>query len=98
MKPVPFDPGWRYPALLWIHGGPHREFSELYWHEAQVETAAGYAIIYINPRGSQGYGEAFSRASVGDWGGEDFAALMAASTKRSVASHSSTAVASACSV
>src|SRR5207249_8562063 len=47
MKPVPFDPAKRYPALLWIHGGPHREFSDTYWHEAQVEAAAGYALIYV---------------------------------------------------
>lgn len=76
MTPVPFDPTRRYPALLWIHGGPHREFAEQYSHEAQVEAAARYAVIYVNPRGSQGYGEAFSRASVGDLGGEDFADLM----------------------
>src|SRR5207249_12102912 len=76
IKPVPFDPAKRYPALLWIHGGPHREFADTYWHEAQVEAAAGYALIYMNPRGSQGYGEGFSRASIGDWGGGDFADLM----------------------
>jgi len=76
MKPVPFDPAKRYPGLLWIHGGPHREFADTYWHEAQVEAAAGYALIYMNPRGSQGYGEGFSRASIGDWGGGDFADLM----------------------
>ena len=77
MRPAGFDPGRRYPGLLWIHGGPHREFSEYYWHEGQVEAGAGYAIVLINPRGSQGYGEAFSRACTGDWGGEDFADLMA---------------------
>jgi len=77
LKPPSFDPATRYPALLWIHGGPHREFTDVYWHEAQVEAAAGYVVIYFNPRGSQGYGEAFSRACTGDWGGEDFADLMA---------------------
>jgi dipeptidyl aminopeptidase/acylaminoacyl peptidase len=77
MRPVPFDPTRRYPALLWIHGGPHREYNELYSHEFQLQAAAGYAIVYLNPRGSQGYGEAFSRACVGDWGGEDYADLMA---------------------
>jgi len=77
MRPVPFDATKRYPGLLWIHGGPHREFADIYWHEAQVEAAVGYALIYVNPRGSQGYGEKFSRACVGDWGGGDFADLMA---------------------
>ena len=53
MRPPSFDATKRYPALLWIHGGPHREFSDLYWHEAQVEAAAGYVLIYLNPHGSQ---------------------------------------------
>ena len=77
LKPVPFDASRRHPGLLWIHGGPHREFSEGFWLEAQIAAAAGYAVIYLNPRGSQGYGERFSRAVVGDWGGGDFEDLMA---------------------
>jgi len=77
MKPFDFDPGKRYPALLWIHGGPHREFGYYYSHEFQVDAGAGYVLIYTNPRGSQGYGEAFSRACVGDWGGGDFRDIMA---------------------
>ena len=77
MKPSDFDPSKRYPALLWIHGGPHREFGYYYSHEFQVDTGAGYVLIYTNPRGSQGYGEAFSRACVGDWGGGDFRDIMA---------------------
>ena len=35
-------------------------------------------VIYANPRGSQGYGEAFTRAVIRDWGGGDFADVMAA--------------------
>ncbi|MGH2348522.1 MAG: S9 family peptidase [bacterium] len=77
LPPAGVVPGRRYPALLWIHGGPHREFSTLWWNEGQFEAGAGYAVIYTNPRGSQGYGEAFSRAVVGDWGGADYADLMA---------------------
>jgi dipeptidyl aminopeptidase/acylaminoacyl peptidase len=77
LPPALLEAGKRYPALLWIHGGPHREFSNLWWNEGQIEAGAGYAVIYTNPRGSQGYGEAFSRAVVGDWGGVDYADLMA---------------------
>jgi dipeptidyl aminopeptidase/acylaminoacyl peptidase len=77
LRPVGFDPARRYPSLLWIHGGPHREFADLYSHEFQVYAGAGYAVVYTNPRGSHGYGEAFSRAVVGDWGGVDFADIMA---------------------
>jgi dipeptidyl aminopeptidase/acylaminoacyl peptidase len=76
-KPVPFDASQRYPGLLWIHGGPHREFTDAFWLDDQIAAGAGYAVIYINPRGSQGYGERFSRAVVGDWGGGDFEDLMA---------------------
>ncbi|MGH7278998.1 MAG: S9 family peptidase, partial [Candidatus Rokuibacteriota bacterium] len=76
LPPARRDTGTRYPALLWIHGGPHREFSNLWWMEGQIEAGAGYAVIYTNPRGSQGYGEEFSRAVVGDWGGADYADLM----------------------
>jgi dipeptidyl aminopeptidase/acylaminoacyl peptidase len=77
LPPAQREAGKRYPALLAIHGGPHREFSNLWWNEGQIEAGAGYAVIYTNPRGSQGYGEAFSRAVVGDWGGVDYADLMA---------------------
>lgn len=77
MKPVGLHPGKRSPALLWIHGGPHGEFGNYFSHEFQVYAGTGYAVIYTNPRGSQGYGEAFSRAVVGDWGGGDFADIMA---------------------
>ena len=77
MKPFGFDPAKRYPALLWIHGGPHREFGDSYSHEFQVTAGAGFVVIYTNPRGSQGYGEKFSRACVGDWGGGDFDDIMA---------------------
>lgn len=43
----------------------------------QVEAAHGYAVLYINPRGSAGYGQAFSDGCVNDWGGGDYKDLMA---------------------
>jgi len=42
-----------------------------------VYVGAGYAVVYVNPRGSRGYSEAFARAVVGDWGGGDYADVMA---------------------
>ena len=53
MKPAGFDPAKRYPGQLWIHGGPHREYTELFWLEGQIEAGAGYAVIYMNPRASR---------------------------------------------
>src|SRR5262249_6312637 len=77
MRPAGFDPGRRYPALLTIHGGPHASYGNGFFDEFQVYAGAGYAVIYANPRGSQGYGEAFAQAVVGDWGGGDYADVMA---------------------
>jgi dipeptidyl aminopeptidase/acylaminoacyl peptidase len=77
MQPYGYEPGQRYPALLHIHGGPHTQYGHNFFDEFQVYAGAGYAVIYINPRGSQGYGEAFTRAVHGDWGGGDFADIMA---------------------
>jgi dipeptidyl aminopeptidase/acylaminoacyl peptidase len=76
MKPYGYEPGQRYPALLHIHGGPHTQYGHNFFDEFQVYAGAGYAVIYTNPRGSQGYGEAFTRAVHGDWGGGDFADMM----------------------
>ena len=77
MKPVGWTEGARYAGLLNIHGGPHAQYGWTFFDEFQVQAAAGYAVIYTNPRGSQGYGERFTRAVVGDWGGGDFADVMA---------------------
>jgi dipeptidyl aminopeptidase/acylaminoacyl peptidase len=76
MRPFGFAPGQRYPALLNIHGGPHTQYGHNFFDEFQVYAGAGYAVIYTNPRGSQGYGEEFTRAVIGDWGGGDFADVM----------------------
>jgi dipeptidyl aminopeptidase/acylaminoacyl peptidase len=77
MRPFGWKPGVRYPALLNIHGGPHTQYGHSFFDEFQVYAGAGYAVIYTNPRGSQGYGEEFTRAVIGDWGGGDFSDVMA---------------------
>jgi len=77
MRPADFDSGRRYPALLSIHGGPHAQYGNGFFDEFQVYAGAGYVVIYTNPRGSQGYGEAFAQAVIGDWGGGDYADVMA---------------------
>ncbi len=71
VKPPDFDPGKRYPAILRIHGGPHSTYGDLLNHYVQVLAAHGFVVVWTNPRGSGGYGEAFTRAVVQDWGGKD---------------------------
>src|SRR5579863_978679 len=56
-----------HPCVLEIHGGPHFAYGESFVFEFQLLAAAGYDVVFSNPRGSQGYGEHFVRAVVGDW-------------------------------
>jgi dipeptidyl aminopeptidase/acylaminoacyl peptidase len=78
MKPVGYVEGQRYPTVLEIHGGPHGMYGNAYFHEFQVLAAAGYAVVYCNPRGSQGYGQEFVRYTHGRWGEKDLPDVMAA--------------------
>jgi dipeptidyl aminopeptidase/acylaminoacyl peptidase len=79
MKPTPAAS--QPPLVLIVHGGPGSSFSAGYgWEVAwgQMLAAHGYAVLMVNPRGSDGYSEAFLKANRGDWGGGDFRDLMAA--------------------
>jgi dipeptidyl aminopeptidase/acylaminoacyl peptidase len=77
MKPFGFREGQTYPVLYNIHGGPHGQYGHTFFDEFQVQAGHGYGVFYPNPRGSQGYGEAFSLAIVGEWGGLDYEDVMA---------------------
>lgn len=50
----------KVPTILYVHGGPKTAFGYTYLHEFQVFAAKGYAVLYTNPRGSDGYTEAFA--------------------------------------
>jgi len=76
LRPRGATPGERIPTVLEIHGGPHGAYGNAFFHEFQVLAASGYGVIYMNPRGSQGYGQTFTAATRHDWGGKDFADLM----------------------
>jgi dipeptidyl aminopeptidase/acylaminoacyl peptidase len=52
----------RHPTLLMIHGGPYASYDVGLFDETQVLVDAGYAVVYCNPRGSSGYGQAHGRA------------------------------------
>jgi dipeptidyl aminopeptidase/acylaminoacyl peptidase len=76
MPPAGYEPGTRYPTILAIHGGPHSAYGEAFFHEFQALAALGYAVVFTNPRGSQGYGQTFTAATYHDWGGKDYADIM----------------------
>jgi dipeptidyl aminopeptidase/acylaminoacyl peptidase len=66
-----------HPLLLMIHGGPFTQYGWQLFDEAQVYAGAGYAVLYTNPRGSSGYGQAHGRAVVGNVGEVSTTDLMA---------------------
>ena len=72
IKPVDFEPGRRYPLVVWIHGGPGWHWTHAFRFEPHYFAARGYAVLLPNPRGSRGYGEAFALAVSGDWGNKDY--------------------------
>lgn len=72
LMPHGYEQGKKYPFVLQIHGGPHTSYGGAYIHEFQLLASRGYAVMYTNPRGSQGYGQVFSDAILNDWGGVDY--------------------------
>jgi dipeptidyl aminopeptidase/acylaminoacyl peptidase len=77
MKPVDWRPDRKYPLILSIHGGPHGMYGWAFNPTFQVYAARGYAVLYLNPRGSSGYGQKFSDGTLNEWGGGDYRDLMA---------------------
>jgi dipeptidyl aminopeptidase/acylaminoacyl peptidase len=78
IRPAGSEPGVRYPAVLEIHGGPMAMYGGSFSFEFQLLAAQGYAVVFANPRGSQGYGEQFCHCVMADWGNRDYADVMAA--------------------
>jgi len=65
-----------FPTLLMIHGGPYTQYGIHVFDETQVYVDAGYAVVYCNPRGSAGYGQAHGRAILEDMGGLDMSDVL----------------------
>ncbi|MFZ5824630.1 MAG: prolyl oligopeptidase family serine peptidase [Bacillota bacterium] len=78
VEPAGREPGRKYPAVLEIHGGPAAMYPHSYFLEFQYLASLGFAVVYTNPRGGLGYGEAFSGAlAEANWGTVDYQDLMA---------------------
>ena len=65
-----------YPTILYIHGGPHGWYGYNYGSDFQMLAGAGFAVLFVNPRGSTGYGDAFATALSGHWGALDHRDLL----------------------
>ncbi len=75
--PIGYNPSMNYPTILWNHGGPVSQYEFGFRFTPNLFAAHGYAVLMINPRGSSGYGQAFSKAIFADWGNKDFQDVMA---------------------
>jgi dipeptidyl aminopeptidase/acylaminoacyl peptidase len=69
--------GRLWPMILNIHGGPHGAYGWEFSFDRHMQAAAGYFVLYTNPRASTGYGEAFRWGTWGSWGDEDYDDVMA---------------------
>ena len=79
IKPVGYDPGRRYPLVMWVHGGPTGVSGSCFYaasHWNQLWANAGYAVFLPNYRGSTGWGLNFAESNLGDMGGKDFEDMM----------------------
>jgi dipeptidyl aminopeptidase/acylaminoacyl peptidase len=77
VKPPDFDPAKKYPLILEIHGGPFSMYSVAFNYMFQNFAANDFVVLYVNPRGSTGYGSAFSGGIDHNYPGPDYDDLMA---------------------
>ncbi len=76
VTPPNFDASKKYPLILEIHGGPFLSYGDVYSSEIQAFAAAGYVVLYTNPRGSDSYGEEFGNLIHHDYPNHDYEDLM----------------------
>jgi dipeptidyl aminopeptidase/acylaminoacyl peptidase len=80
LYPRDYDPDTRYPLVVSVHGGPAWAKTSGWprlTFDATLMASQGYFVLFPNPRGSLGWGEAFKRANVKDFGHGDLRDLLA---------------------
>ncbi|HWA61010.1 MAG TPA: prolyl oligopeptidase family serine peptidase, partial [Caulobacteraceae bacterium] len=76
VRPPGFDPAKKYPLILEIHGGPFASYGPSFSSDDQLYAAAGYVVVYANPRGSTSYGDAFANTIDRNYPSHDYDDLM----------------------
>ena len=84
VKPPDFDATKKYPMILEIHGGPFSMYNVGFNYMFQNFAANDFVLLFVNPRGSTGYGSDFIDGIDHNYPGHDFDDLMA-STDAAVA-------------
>ncbi len=77
LLPPDFAETEKYPMVLDIHGGPNGRFTDNFDPVHQIVATNGYIVLSVNPRGSSSYSPEFTKAVLGDWGGEDYLDILA---------------------
>ncbi len=77
VKPPNFDESRQYPLILEIHGGPFAAYGPHFAAEIQLMAAAGYVVLYTNPRGSTSYGYDFANEIHHNYPSQDYDDLIA---------------------
>ena len=75
IKPIGMEEGKKYPAILFIHGGPNSVYSDIVSHDMMLMAQNGWGVFYCNPRGSESYGGDFADIRT-IWGTVDYADFM----------------------
>lgn len=76
--PPGMQPGTRVPLILEIHGGPNAAYGPTFATDVQLYAAAGYAVLWTNPRGSTSYGAEFANLIDKNYPSADYDDLIAA--------------------
>ncbi|MDE2245863.1 MAG: S9 family peptidase [Xanthomonadaceae bacterium] len=80
LYPAGYDPHKSYPLIVSVHGGPSYAVQPRWpgvGYGGAPLSALGYFVLFPNPRGSFGQGEAFTRANRRDFGYGDLRDILA---------------------
>jgi len=64
------------PVIVFVHGGPKGMYGHRFVYEMQLMASKGYYVVFVNPRGSDGYDEDFALRVLERTGLEDFEDIM----------------------
>jgi dipeptidyl aminopeptidase/acylaminoacyl peptidase len=78
LYPPNYEAGKKWPMILEIHGGPVANYGPRFSTEVQLYAAAGYVVVYMNPRGSNSYGAEFVNLIHHNYPSQDYDDLMTA--------------------
>ena len=76
LYPPNYQADKKWPLILEIHGGPVLNYGPRFTAEGQLFAAAGYVVLFMNPRGSDSYGEEFANLIHHNYPSQDYDDLM----------------------